>query len=461
MHDGVTDKRAHEKDTPLDFIRAHQLDMMLFLSGSCGILAIMTLMPRFLSVKRRSILALMEVASMMQLIFDRLSYEYRGNETDLGSFMVRISNAMTYFLILLILLLVTQFIADLYLNEGKLARLPNRLLACNVLFVVGTVLIIVTQFTGLYYTFDAHNNYQRAPGNVFSYVIPFLMAIIQESVLIQYRDRLKRNLVRALGISIVLPTIAAVTQYLNYGISLISMTLVIVVNVFYVYALTALGEEVGKARTREIEFYKEAQKREAALFEETVEALANAIDAKDKYTHGHSTRVAILSKLIAEEAGLSDEECEQVYFAALLHDVGKIGVPDSIINKPGRLTDAEFEQIKLHPVLGNHILSSIKQSPYLSVGAHYHHERYDGRGYPEGLEGEAIPKIARIIAVADAYDAMTSTRSYRGALARQRVRDEIEAGVGTQFDSDYAAILLRLIDAGIADEVVSGVRRLP
>ncbi len=438
----------------MDFIRAHQLDMMLFLSGSCGILAIMTLMPRFLSVKRRSILSMMELASMMQLIFDRLSYEFRGNESLLGGFVVRISNAMTYFLILLILLLISHFIKDLCQNEGELKRLPRRLRVCDVLFAIGTMLIIASQFTGMFYTFDSHNNYQRTPGNILSYVIPFLMVIILETVVIQYGSRLKKKLVYALGISIVLPTVAAVVQYFNYGVSLISMTLVIVVNVFFVYALTALGEEAGQARTRELEFYKEAQKREATQFEETVEALANAIDAKDKYTHGHSTRVAILSKLIAKEAGLSDKECDEVYFAALLHDVGKIGVPDEVINKPGGLTDEEFEQIKLHPVTGNQILSSIRQSPYLSVGAHYHHERYDGSGYPDGLAGEDIPRIARIIAVADAYDAMTSTRSYRDALARKKVRDEIASGLGKQFDYDYAAIMLRLIDTGVADEAV-------
>lgn len=392
---------------------------------------------------------------MMQLIFDRLSYEYRGNASVFGGFMVRISNAMTYFLILLVLLLVTYFMKDLFLNEGGLQKLPSRLVLCDVFFVIGTILIIVTQFTGLYYTFDAQNNYQRAPGNIYSYILPFLIVLIQESVLVQYRDRLKRKLVYALAISIVLPTIAAIIQYFNYGVSLISIALVVVVNVFYVYALTALGEEVGLARTREIEFYKEAEKREAALFEETTEALANAIDAKDKYTHGHSARVAVLSRRIAQEAGFSATECKQVYFAALLHDVGKIGVPDDVINKPGKLTAEEFEQIKLHPVLGYQILSSIRQSPYLSVGAHYHHERYDGKGYPDGLSGEDIPVIARVIAVADAYDAMTSTRSYRNALADQRVRDEIANGMGKQFDYEFAAILLRLIDSGAIDDIMN------
>jgi HD-GYP domain-containing protein (c-di-GMP phosphodiesterase class II) len=214
--------------------------------------------------------------------------------------------------------------------------------------------------------------------------------------------------------------------------------------VFYIYSLNVLGEEVGQARIREIEFYKEARKKEASLFEQTTEALANAIDAKDRYTHGHSTRVAMYSRQIAKEAGLSDEECSEVYFAALLHDVGKIGIRDEVINKTGRLTEEEFEHIKTHTVLGNQILSSIRQSPYLSDGAHCHHERYDGKGYPEGLAGEDIPVYARIIAVADAFDAMTSTRSYRDALPMTKVREEIVNGMGKQFDPEFAKIMLHL-----------------
>ena len=182
------------------------------------------------------------------------------------------------------------------------------------------------------------------------------------------------------------------------------------------------------------------------LFGQTAEALASAIDAKDSYTNGHSRRVAEYSRKIAEEAGKSEEECERVYFAALLHDVGKIGVPIEILTKKGRLTEEEFEQIKLHPVMGGQILSSIRQSPWLSIGARYHHERCDGRGYPEGLKGTDIPEIARIIAVADAYDAMTSNRSYRKAIPQHIVREEMVKCIGTQFDPEFAKIMIHLID---------------
>ncbi len=182
------------------------------------------------------------------------------------------------------------------------------------------------------------------------------------------------------------------------------------------------------------------------LFDQTSEALATAIDAKDKYTHGHSTRVADYSVKIARAVGKSEEECQQIYYAALLHDVGKIGVPDSIINKDGKLTDEEFAQIKLHPVHGNNILSRISEAPYLSIGAQFHHERYDGRGYPSGRKGEDIPEIARIIAVADSYDAMTSKRSYRDPMPQTKVREEIYQGIGTQFDPEFAHQMIDFID---------------
>lgn len=182
------------------------------------------------------------------------------------------------------------------------------------------------------------------------------------------------------------------------------------------------------------------------LLIQTAEALVSAIDAKDQYTRGHSVRVASYSKQIAELSGLSEAECEEVYFAGLLHDVGKIGIPDRIINKAERLTDEEFDEIKQHPAYGSAILNRINRLPYLSIGANYHHERYDGKGYPAGLRGEEIPQMARIIAVADAYDTMTSKRSYRNTLPQQTVREELVKGMGTQFDPRFAKLMVHLID---------------
>jgi putative two-component system response regulator len=182
------------------------------------------------------------------------------------------------------------------------------------------------------------------------------------------------------------------------------------------------------------------------LFVQVVACLADAIDAKDTYTNGHSGRVARYSREIARKYGYDENNLDEIYIMGLLHDVGKIGVPDEVINKPGRLTDEEFQCIKKHPSIGGKILGNIREMPQLAAGAKWHHERYDGRGYPEGLAGDDIPEEARIIAVADAYDAMTSNRSYRGALPQEVVRAEIEKGKGSQFDPKFADIMLSMID---------------
>lgn len=182
------------------------------------------------------------------------------------------------------------------------------------------------------------------------------------------------------------------------------------------------------------------------LFMNVVASLVSAIDAKDAYTTGHSGRVANYSREIAKRAGYDENGQDSVYLMGLLHDVGKIGVPDNVINKPDKLTVEEYEQVKKHPAVGKRILENIKKMPGLSVGERWHHERYDGTGYPDGLKGEDIPEGARIIAIADSYDAMTSNRSYRKALPQAEVRAEIEKGRGTQFDPRLADIMLQMID---------------
>ena len=179
---------------------------------------------------------------------------------------------------------------------------------------------------------------------------------------------------------------------------------------------------------------------------QVVTALAASIDAKDAYTNGHSARVANYSRMIASRVGYSESKQDELYMMALLHDVGKIGVPDIVINKNGKLNPEEYELIKKHPAIGSRILSSIKERPKLYIGARSHHERYEGGGYPDGIAGEKIPEEARIIAVADAYDAMTSNRSYRYIMPQEKVREEIEKGSGTQFDPRFAKIMIQLID---------------
>lgn len=441
----------------MEFLKAQQINIMLFLGGMCGILAVMTLATGSLQRKTKVILALMEIFAMLLLFFDRLAYAYGGVPGTFAHLMVRIGNGMVYFLCLAIPCLVTKYLSNLYLTDGKLRRQPIALTISEVAFVVGFALLLISQFTDLYYYIDEQNNYYRAEWHLLSSIIPFLMILLQEGTILRYARRLKRPVVISMMVCLFLPTIAAVAQLFLYGLSLVPIVTAIIVIVFYGHTLGRLSEEAKRARIHELTVLKDAKEKEAILFEETTEALALAIDAKDAYTSGHSTRVALYSRQIAQAAGLDKETCKQVYFAALLHDVGKIGIRKSIINKVGRLTDEEFDHIKTHPVLGDQILSSIKQAPFLCVGARYHHERYDGRGYPDGLAGEAIPEIARIIAVADAYDAMTSARSYRDPLPREVVRSELKKGEGTQFDPKFAEIMLELMPTGDPQGAASAI----
>ena len=180
------------------------------------------------------------------------------------------------------------------------------------------------------------------------------------------------------------------------------------------------------------------------MFLGTLRALSASIDAKHRYTRGHSDRVAFLGAKLAEAIGMNTENVERVRIAGLVHDVGKIGVPEAVLTKKGRLTPEEFEQIKQHPVIGYEILKDIPPMYDILPGVLYHHERWDGKGYPEGLSGEDIPLFGRLLAVADTFDAMKSTRSYRSAMPKDQVLEEIRRCAGTQFDPALASAFVKL-----------------
>lgn len=431
----------------IKFLQDYQLDIMLVLVGIVCMLIFFTLISKALSGKRRLSMLGLEISVTLLLICDRYAYIFRGNTSTLGYWMVRISNFMVFTLSLVTLWTFTIYLTDLYLHEGGLSSVPKLLQSIHFLVAFGEALIIISQFTGLYYTFDEQNRYQRSPGMILCYSIPLIILIFLMITIIQYRNRLRTRMMIPLLLFSLVPFIASVTQLFIYGISFTNISMVGMVVVLYIFSFLDMNETVKHADQLEIELLKNERQNMHLLFTQTAEALANAIDAKDAYTHGHSTRVAEYSREIARRAGLKEEDVEEVYFSALLHDVGKIGIPDNIINKNGKLTDEEYAAIKAHPVIGKQILSSISRSPYLSIGAHHHHERYDGKGYPDNLLGEDIPWIARIIAVADAYDAMTSKRSYRDPVPQHKVREELVKGSGTQFDPVYAHIMLNMLDS--------------
>jgi energy-coupling factor transport system substrate-specific component len=212
-----------------------------------------------------------------------------------------------------------------------------------------------------------------------------------------------------------------------------------------------LSAEVEKQTRVAVEQSRVATERADQLMklsEEMVQTLAKTIDAKDRYTNGHSFRVSEYAVKLAEQLGWSNEELEGLKREALLHDIGKIGIPDAVLNKPGKLTDEEFETIKGHTPIGKTILEGIDGMNSVADAAAYHHERYDGTGYPEGLEGKEIPLQARIISIADAFDAMRSDRVYRKGLDDDTIRRELLNGSGKQFDPELLTVFLSLFNDG-------------
>ena len=191
----------------------------------------------------------------------------------------------------------------------------------------------------------------------------------------------------------------------------------------------------------------ESHKKELVDFTNSIiDAFSVCIDGKDSYTNGHSLRVASYTKLLAKKLGENEATAQKFYNIALLHDIGKIGIPDEILNKPGKLTEDEYETIKTHTYRGFEILKRVRSQKDISDGAYYHHERFDGKGYPAKLNGAKIPWVARIISVADAFDAMSSTRPYRKRLPMEEIVEEIKKCSGTQFDPVVARAFLELYE---------------
>lgn len=199
--------------------------------------------------------------------------------------------------------------------------------------------------------------------------------------------------------------------------------------------------------------YTKQRERDKNIIVQSMKTFSNFIDAKDPYTNGHSARVAYYSKKIAIKMDFDEDSLDNIYYIALLHDVGKIVIPDEILNKPAKLTKEEMDVIKTHTTKGAGILKDFSTIPDIIDGAKYHHEQYDGTGYPEGLSGEAIPLVSRIIGVADSYDAMSSDRCYRKALSQEKIRAELTEHAGQQFDPKIVEIMLSLIDSNAFNDM--------
>lgn len=336
--------------------------------------------------------------------------------------------------------------------KSKSIQVPKILFRLGMLLAGITVLTALTTpvTKGLFYILKEDNSYHRGHFYIVSQVSTYLIYIIIIYLLAKYRKNLRRKELVFFWSYIFLPVAAQIIQMVTHDIAAFNVTVSVVLFLIFIFIQSEnkLDAERKAHALKQIEMnhMELLQEHQERLIGQVITALSNTVEAKDVYTSGHSNRVANYVREIMFRMGGSEKEQMDAYYMGLLHDVGKIRVPDTIINKNGRLTDEEYEQIKLHTVAGYHILKEVDVIPDVALGARWHHERYDGNGYPNGLSGENIPLIARIISVADAYDAMTSNRSYRETMPQQKVRQEIEKGMGTQFDPKIAQIMLDMID---------------
>ena len=429
-----------------DLIENYQQNAMLILSGIFAMLIFIVILTKSIPPRRKRALIFMEASAMLLLIFDRFAYQYAGSAGTTGYWMVRISNFFAFFMVLAVIAAYNANLIDLFLSEGVFLRPPRRLVFVNIILMIGAGLVIISQFTGLYYSFDANNFYHRGSGFMLAYIVPYLSMATQLSVIIQYYKRLRPAIRVPLLLFSLVSIGASTTQAFTYGISLTDIGASAMVIVIYVFALRDMNDKLAHASKIEIAFLKEEHASMKRLFGQTATALVDLMEMKNPYMRGHSARVAKYAKLIAQKSGLEERECDEVYFAALLHDIGKNGIEEEIADPGDIATEEENEVMKQHVVIGAQILSEIGEFPFLKTGAAYHHEHYDGTGYPEKLKGEGIPAVARIIAVADAYDDMTSKKNYREVLPQRSVREAFIKGKGTLYDPAYADIMIRLID---------------
>lgn len=321
--------------------------------------------------------------------------------------------------------------------------------------------LIINCFNGIYFYFDEAGSYSKGP----IYLVVNLLSVIYvlECIIIIFVGKENFNkrqlfcavlfLVSFFGAFLLQLFVFQTVLLSDFGCAIGSLIIFFSIETpDYVKLTTTLKElndlkasleEQVADRTQELQIEK-ASYQELTI--ETLSSLAVLIDAKDHYTKGHSTRVAKYAKALAIKCGLSEAEGEIIYFAGLIHDVGKIGISELIIRKPGPLTEEEYAIIKAHPAIGGDILKSIKKFKMFEAVARYHHERYDGNGYPKGLKLDNIPYEARIVAVCDTFDAMMSDRSYRRALPLEKARQELIDGKNTQFDGAIVEKFLELLD---------------
>lgn len=329
------------------------------------------------------------------------------------------------------------------------------MIVSRIVFFAYIALIFINVFTGTIFNFS-EKTYNSGPLFLLNFFIPLYYAF-HLAYLIIFKSKFfseKQQILHSFIIIFPLAAIAIQVIFPTYLLTFFAYTLFSLMLLFSLetpdfeeleYLRSNLEQEVQK-QTAELNLRQSKIKKMSI---EIVETLVEAIDAKDKYTNGHSIRVAKYAILLAEQLGFSEQQIDDLRCAALLHDVGKIGIPDIVLQKPMELNDEEFNMIKCHTVTGNKILQNISTLPAACFVAKHHHECYDGSGYPEHLKGDEIPIFARIVSIADAYDAMNTKRIYRDKLPKQEIRKQLLNGRGKQFDPNILDAFLQLLDMNI------------
>ena len=431
----------------MELIKAHQLNIMLVLCGGCLTMAFLLVFTQFITPKRKRILILMELIAFFLLWFDRLAYLFSGVQSPKGFLMVRVSNFLVFFLTSAIVYVFDLYLIDLLTEEGKLSFVPKRLNLVRILCAGGMLLAVISAATGLYYYFDDTNRYHRGPGFLIAYIVPVICPILQYTVIRNYKRSFRKLIYSSLVLYIFVPIFCGILQIFTYGISIVNMSLVAVSISLYIFTYLDINKAVEHTHSVELKNVEGEKAKLQRLFDQTATAFVSAVEKKDDFTKGNAVKIAEYAKKIAEMSGKDPEECEKIYYAALLHDVGMIGIPDSVIKNEEDPGKWDYEAIRNKPLIGSEILSNITEYPYLSEVARFSHERYNGTGYPDGLKKDEIPEIARLIAVADAFVTMTTKKRYRDARPFFVARERFIKGAGEEFDPVFANIMVRIIDS--------------
>lgn len=386
------------------------------------------------------------IANIASILGSMTDWLFSGINTPAARAVITFGSSLSFFangcILTCYFLFFLAFLDKLKKTDPRWVTLPK------IIFAVSTTLSVASLWFNLYFHIDEDGRYVRGPLFPVSILISLVIYCCLIILMFQYRKLLTKTDMMFMSSFYILPLIAEVLQIRFLGYDFLCIGVTVGLMLVFIRILVAHTAKLSEEKAL----------LQADYANQTLAMLANAIDAKDPYTKGHASRVAIYSALIAGELGWSEEQIKDLRFAAMLHDIGKIGIPDCILNKPSRLTDIEYGIIKTHTTLGAGILKGKNVTSLAEKVAMHHHERYDGHGYPTGLAGTDIPLEARLVCIADSYDAMSSKRVYRSSLTPEYIRNELVRGRGTQFDPELLDTFLKLLDEGTPAKAVSELR---